>query len=190
MNIRIDKEPHLNTRVESEPADYRARIAVIHRELGISRDYEKHFLLPLRTEAGALVSIGADIYGRPQQLAPRAAQHWQAIQAHATQDAVPLLVVSAFRSVEYQRGVIVRKLAAGKLMEEILKLNAAPGYSEHHTGCALDLAAADHTPLESDFETTGAFIWLMEHAKSFGFRLSYPRDNRHGIAYEPGIGHV
>ncbi|MET0229666.1 MAG: D-alanyl-D-alanine carboxypeptidase family protein, partial [Rhodanobacteraceae bacterium] len=30
-----------------------------------------------------------------------------------------------------------------------------------------------------------AFRWLMRHAKRFGFRLSYPRSNRHGIAYEP-----
>ncbi|HVT32680.1 MAG TPA: D-alanyl-D-alanine carboxypeptidase family protein, partial [Rhodanobacteraceae bacterium] len=30
-----------------------------------------------------------------------------------------------------------------------------------------------------------AFAWLKRHASRFGFRLSYPRRNRHGIAYEP-----
>ncbi|MGA9853036.1 MAG: M15 family metallopeptidase [Gammaproteobacteria bacterium] len=175
----------MNTRVENLQEDYRARIQTIHRELGIPLDYETRFLLPLRAEAGKLVSIGEDIYGRPQQLTPHAAEHWRTMQARARQDQVLLLLVSAFRSVAYQRELMARKLAAGKLIEEILKVNAAPGYSEHHTGCALDLATSGYAPLETNFETTDAFAWLTKHAKRFGFRLSYPRDNHHGIAYEP-----
>jgi D-alanyl-D-alanine carboxypeptidase len=68
---------------------------------------------------------------------------------------------------------------------DILKINAAPGYSEHHTGRALDLTTADSPPLEVGFETTQAYAWLVEHAGEHGFRLSYPRDNPHGINYEP-----
>jgi len=175
----------LNTSDESQPLEYRARIQIIHRELGISADYERRFQLLLRTEAGELTSIGADVYGRPQQLRPHAAEHWQAMRAQAQRDNVLLLVISAFRSVDYQRGVIARKLAAGKPLEKILRVNAAPGYSEHHTGCALDLTTTGQMSLETGFEATKAFAWLMQHAEHFGFRLSYPRDNRHGIAYEP-----
>lgn len=169
----------------SEHQDYRAFITAMHHELGIPRDYEKRFALRLCTEVRELVPIGTDIYGRLQQLAPRAAEYWQAMRARAQQDGIVLLVVSAFRSADYQRGLVARKLAAGRSLQEILKVNTAPGYSEHHTGCALDLTAAGSAPLETAFETTGAFAWLTEHAGHFGFRLSYPRNNRHGIAYEP-----
>lgn len=175
----------MNTRAENVQEEYRVRIAAIHRELDIPPDYGTRFLLPLRIETNQLVSIGEDVYGRPQQLTPHAAEHWQAMQTRAQQDQVVLLVVSAFRGVDYQRDLMIRKLATGRPIEEILKVNAAPGYSEHHTGCALDLTTSGFTPLVTSFETTDAFIWLTEHANRFGFRLSYPGDNRHGIAYEP-----
>ncbi|MDE2090336.1 MAG: D-alanyl-D-alanine carboxypeptidase family protein [Gammaproteobacteria bacterium] len=165
--------------------DYQTRIEAIHRELGIPADYAQRFQLPLRAEAVELTSIGADVYGRPQQLVSGAAHNWQTMCSQAQRDKVLLLVISAFRSVDYQRGVITRKLATGKPMDEILKINAAPGYSEHHTGCALDLTTSGQMTLETGFETTEAFAWLTQHAQRFGFRLSYPRDNRHGIAYEP-----
>ncbi len=175
----------LNIRAENQSLDYQTRIKAIHRELGIPADYAQRFRLPLRTEAQALTSIGADVYGRPQQLVSRVAHNWQAMRSQAQRDQVLLLVISAFRSVDYQRGVITRKLAAGKPLEEILKVNAAPGYSEHHTGCALDLTSNGQMSLETSFETTETFAWLTQHAQHFGFRMSYPRDNPHGIAYEP-----
>ncbi len=70
-------------------------------------------------------------------------------------------------------------------MREILSVSAAPGYSEHHTGRAVDLTTPGTRPLEEDFEATPAFEWLTGTAEDFGFRMSYPRNNRHGIAYEP-----
>jgi D-alanyl-D-alanine carboxypeptidase len=35
------------------------------------------------------------------------------------------------------------------------------------------------------FEHTEAFAWLQGHAAAYGFRMSYPRGNVHGISYEP-----
>jgi len=70
-------------------------------------------------------------------------------------------------------------------VEEILTVNAAPGYSEHHSGYALDIGTPGEPPAEESFESTAAFAWLGEHAGRFGFQLSYPRDNPHGIVYEP-----
>ena len=70
-------------------------------------------------------------------------------------------------------------------MAEILQVNAAPGYSEHHGGEALDIGTPGEPPAEESFETTPAFAWLSQHAARHGFSLSYPRDNPHGIVYEP-----
>ena len=47
-----------------------------------------------------------------------------------------LLIVSGFRSIEYQASLIRKKLNAGQSVSEILQVNAAPGFSEHHTGRA------------------------------------------------------
>ncbi len=39
--------------------------------------------------------------------------------------------------------------------------------------------------MEEEFGNSEAFCWLIGHARQFGFRLSYHRENRYGIAYEP-----
>lgn len=70
-------------------------------------------------------------------------------------------------------------------MQEILNVNAAPGYSEHHGGRALDIGTPGEPPAEESFEHTPAFAWLTRHAGDFGFVMSYPRGNPHGIVYEP-----
>ncbi|HEU5398812.1 MAG TPA: M15 family metallopeptidase [Gammaproteobacteria bacterium] len=160
-------------------------VATILAELGIPADYGARRRLPLCEEAFELVSIGADVLGREQRLAPRAAAAWRRMRDAAERDGITLLVVSGFRSVDYQRALIQKKLDNGRRIEDILKINAAPGYSEHHTGRALDITAPDCPPLEQGFETTRAFAWLQQHANDHGFRLSYPRDNPHGITYEP-----
>ena len=136
-------------------------------------------------EAGRLVSIGPDIYQREQRLAPRVASAWQAMQESASADGVDLQVVSAYRSVDYQEGLLRRKLEKGQAIEDILQVSAAPGYSEHHTGRAVDLTTPDSPVLEEEFEDSEAFSWLTESAGGFGFHLSFPRDNPHGVAYEP-----
>jgi len=165
--------------------DYRKDIAARHAEFGIPADYAESRKLPLCEEAAELVSIGVDVLGREQQLTPRAAEAWRRMQAAAAQAGVQIMVVSAFRSVAYQCALIQRKLDRGLSIAEVLKVNAAPGYSEHHTGRTLDLTTADSPPLEQGFETTAAFAWLVQHAGEYGFHLSYPRDNPHGINYEP-----
>lgn len=167
------------------PQDYRRSIAARHAEFGIPADYGASRGLPLCEEALELVSIGSDVLGREQKLTPRAAAAWRAMHTAAARDEVHILVVSAFRSVDYQCALIQRKLDRGLSIAEILKINAAPGYSEHHTGRALDLTAPDCPPLEQGFESTAAFAWLVQHAGEHGFRLSYPRNNPHGINYEP-----
>jgi zinc D-Ala-D-Ala carboxypeptidase len=175
----------MHTALNSAADTYTARIAAIHRELGIPADYAARRGLPLCKEAVELTDIGVDISQRKRQLAPVAANAWQAMRQAAARDGTALLVVSAFRSVDYQRDLIARKLANGENIDVILRVMAAPGYSEHHTGRALDLTAPELPPLQEAFEDTPSFAWLVRHAAEFGFRLSYPRDNPHGIVYEP-----
>ncbi len=153
--------------------------------LGIPPDYGRTRQLRVQREASRLVSIGADAYGRTQWLQPAAAGALSRMREAATGSGVDLQIVSAFRSIEYQLGIVERKLARGQSMDEILRVSAAPGYSEHHTGRCVDFTTPGFPALQEAFERSPAFAWLARNAEHFDFTLSYPRDNRHGIAYEP-----
>lgn len=123
--------------------------------------------------------------GRPMFLAPKAAAAWRAMQSTALVEGIVLESVSTFRSIAHQHALIARKLARGDGIAQVFAVNAVPGYSEHHSGRAIDLGTPGCAPLDEAFEHTPAFAWLQRHADTFGFRLSYPRDNRHGVIYEP-----
>jgi D-alanyl-D-alanine carboxypeptidase len=107
------------------------------------------------------------------------------MQRQALADGIALQAISGYRSHDYQLGIFERKLARGLEVEQILAVNAAPGYSEHHGGVALDIGTHGEPPAEESFEATPAFAWLQRHAARLGFAMSYPRGNPHGISYEP-----
>lgn len=165
--------------------DFAEEIQTLHAALGISPDYHELVGLPLHAEPSELSDAGPDMFGRPQQLTPQALVAWQNMRARAASDGISLLLVSGFRSVRYQADLIRRKLDGGRSLEDILRVNAAPGYSEHHTGRALDIATPGSPPLETSFEETAAFKWLSQSADEFGFVLSYPRGAACAISYEP-----
>jgi D-alanyl-D-alanine carboxypeptidase len=154
-------------------------------DLGIPADYGARRGMPPLAEALELVSIGASPDGRDIRLSPAAAAAWARMRDAADADGIRLVAISGFRSVERQVEIIRGKLAAGGAIDAILSTIAAPGYSEHHTGRAIDLGVPGEPPLTEDFERTPAFQWLRAHAGRYGFHLSYPRGNPHGMAYEP-----
>jgi D-alanyl-D-alanine carboxypeptidase len=157
----------------------------LHQELGIAADYGQETGQPHYEEAGELVEVGPNLVGRMQRLTPAAAKQWSAMVAAAVDDKILLMIVSGFRGFDYQAGLIRNKIADGQLISDILAVNTAPGFSEHHTGQAVDIATPGSRPLTEDFENTEAFHWLERESARFGFSMTYPRDNRWGIIYEP-----
>jgi D-alanyl-D-alanine carboxypeptidase len=156
------------------------------QNLGIPADYATKAAQRIQPEAKQLVFIGrAADDRRILRLSPGAAQAWRKMQAAAAADGATLLPLSAFRSIARQTLIVRRKLAAGQRIDEILRVSAVPGCSEHHTGRALDFGSRGHLKLEASFARTREFRWLARHARQYGFHLSYPRDNAQGIAYEP-----
>jgi D-alanyl-D-alanine carboxypeptidase len=153
--------------------------------LALDDGYGERSGLPLVAEPDWLALAGVDRYRRPLWLHVDAARAWAHLREAALRDGVVLEAISGYRSHDYQLGIFERKLARGLTIDEILAVNAAPGYSEHHGGRALDIGAPDEPPAEESFERTPAFAWLREHAAGYGFGMSYPRDNPHGIVYEP-----
>ncbi|MBS0213112.1 MAG: D-alanyl-D-alanine carboxypeptidase family protein [Proteobacteria bacterium] len=153
--------------------------------LGIPADYgARHGLQPI-AEPAELEYAGRDRYRRPLWLLAPASRAWSRLRAAALADSVALDAISGYRGHAYQFGIFQRKLARGQTIAQILTVNTPPGYSEHHSGLAIDIGTPGEPPAEESFESTPAFAWLTQHAARFGFTMSYPRDNPHGIVYEP-----
>ena len=163
----------------------RKRVQDTLQELGADAALLRDRALPLFADARQLRCVGLGTDGRDKFLAPLAAEAWLAMREAAAQDGVELLLISAFRSFDFQLALIRGKQAKGRDIAEILTVNAPPGCSEHHSGRAVDIGARDTPALEEDFERTAAFVWLSHNANRFGFRLSYPRGNSYGYLYEP-----
>jgi D-alanyl-D-alanine carboxypeptidase len=155
------------------------------RKLGIDDTYGEQHKLHLVAEADTLYYAGRDRYRRPLWLQGDTAIAWQRMRDGARVSGIALDAISGYRSHAYQLGIFARKLARGLNVKEILHVNAAPGYSEHHAGRALDIGTHGEPAAEESFERTPAFAWLKQHAGAFGFTMSYPRNNTHHITYEP-----
>lgn len=164
-------------------------LAALHERLArLGLDAERYATdagLPIEAEPASLAYAGRDRYRRPLWLTRGATRAWQALRTAAALDGIALDAISGYRSHDYQLGIFERKFARGQTLEQILRVNAAPGFSEHHSGNALDIGTPGEPPAEEGFEGTSAFEWLSRHAGGFGFRMSYPRGNPHGIVYEP-----
>jgi len=154
--------------------------------LGLDADaYAARTGLAPQPEPSRLELAGFDRYRRPLWLIANAARAWTRMQAVALADGIMLDAISGYRSHWYQMGIFQRKLQRGLTIEQILAVNAAPSFSEHHSGAALDIGTPGEPAVLESFENTPAFAWLCAHAIRFGFSLSYPRENPHGIVYEP-----
>jgi zinc D-Ala-D-Ala carboxypeptidase len=157
----------------------------MRRALGIRNADRDPCGLREHPEPIRLAWAGFDRFGRPLWLHPGAARAWINMRRAAARQGVLLDAISGFRSAAYQAGIFRRKLARGQTLEQILAVNAAPGFSEHHSGRALDIGTPGEPPAETSFEHSTAFAWLCRRAAMFGFSLSYPRGNPSGIQYEP-----
>lgn len=135
--------------------------------------------------ASDLVAVTPD--GAVKLRSSAAAKYQEMVNAAAA-DGIYFAPISGFRSVAEQQHVFFdvkaeRRQNASKRAE----VSAPPGYSEHHTGYAIDLGdgTSSDTNLSQSFENTAAFKWLEANAATFSFELSFPKNNRQGVSYEP-----
>lgn len=164
---------------------YQAQVRLLLNSLGIEEELPVARGLVLWPTPPELVTVGFAPSGKPFQLTPAAADAWRNLQQAAAADAVELHIVSAYRSIEHQAAIIRRKLDSGLSLLEVLSVLAPPGYSEHHSGTAIDIGSPDCKPLDAHFDVMPAYAWLAKYANNFGFSLSFPKDNVFGYIYEP-----
>jgi len=132
-------------------------------------------------------SYAQDKNQRFEKLAPETAQALMKMIYTARDEGVWLVPVSGFRTVKTQEKLFKAQIKRRGSVEAAAKVSAPPGYSEHHTGFAIDLTDGNFPKkdLTIDFENTNAYKWLTRHAQDFGFELSFPPNNLQGLSYEP-----
>lgn len=159
----------------------------IHDALGITEQHLSSNRLSIHQQPRLeeLQVVDIDFEGKPFILTSSAAQAWLDMKATAQSEQITLMPFSGFRSYLHQKNLIERHLRNGRKIEDILTHIAIPGFSEHHSGRAIDIHTSGRAVLEEEFEATDAFDWLTKNASRFHFRLSYPRANPQGIIYEP-----
>lgn len=97
----------------------------------------------------------------------------QMVSAANAEGVTQFIVMSGYRNLEEQQN-LYNEMGSSYAMN--------PGYSEHHTGLALDIGSTEGT-----MEMTPEGKWVANNAHHFGFVLRYPADKTAitGIEFEP-----
>ena len=122
------------------------------------------------------------------KLRAAAAQKFQEMVAAARIEGVRLVPISGFRTIADQNYLFFEvKAERNQTAQQRADVSAPPGYSEHHTGYAIDIADASRRDLDlrPEFDATPAFQWMQKNAARFSFEMSFPKDNPQGVSYEP-----
>lgn len=112
------------------------------------------------------------------------AKAYYAFQAAARAAGYRFSAVSGYRGIESQRR-IYNSYLQNDPPHVVDTYSARPGFSEHHTGRAVDLAGSSGGLL--DFESTPECAYVHENAHLYGFILRYPLgwEWATGYQYEP-----
>lgn len=165
--------------------EQRARMLDMSAKLKVPVHRLRQAGLRLQPDADELQAIEIDPERGVLAMAPEAGQAWILMQAAASADGIDLIPLSAYRSPRYQRMLIRERLADNEPMEKILQSSLPPGFSEHHTGDAIDIGTQEVPYVGTAFGDTEAFAWLRANAGRHCFELSYPEDNPYGLDFEP-----
>lgn len=102
-----------------------------------------------------------------------------AMLKEAKGEGLSLWLASCFRDVETQKKILANAIenrmidygmTEAEAEADALKTIAEPGYSEHHTGLAVDF-----NTVSASFEDTAEYRWLKENAADYGFVQRYPK---------------
>lgn len=106
-----------------------------------------------------------------------------------------LLVESGYRSPAYQLYLFLYYMPKHDFsIVETNRFVALPGHSEHGypPRQAIDFINEEGVNGEDhpeEFEALPEYAWLQQHAREYGFALSYPRDNSYHTSFEPWHWH-
>lgn len=119
-------------------------------------------------------------------MTPATAEAYKKMKEDAQAEGYYFAITSAYRSVSYQEG-----LYNGYLTQDpksvVDTYSARPGYSEHHTGMALDLTGSGGM---SEFGKTKEYPWVRDNCHKYGFIIRYTEDNKWITGYKNEPWHI
>lgn len=157
-------------------------------EPGKSKDAQKAKVTHYKyaeADSSLLVQLEGEESG--MKLLPAPAKAYGEMKAKAKLAGINLEVASGFRSVEKQLSNFEVKAAnePTRSFANLVKFNAIAGFSEHHTGYAVDIASKEYPSLNQGHAESAVGKWLLTNAKDFGFELSFGPKNINNVGYEP-----
>ncbi len=141
----------------------------------------KYYKVPDDYEPSDLVLVDG------QKMRQEAADAFKKMQNDAKCEGLKILAVSGYRTVSYQRGLYNRYLGSDS-PENVDRYSARAGYSEHHTGLAVDVFGSKDGLRQ--FETTPEYPWVKENCYKYGFIIRYLKETEHITGYEAEPWHL
>ena len=127
-------------------------------------------------------------YAENRPLEIKTLEAFKKLQEYIKSQGYIIEVQSGYRSISYQQKVW-NDCVNLKGLEHTKKYVAKPGYSEHHTGLAVDFVIYENDKYitEHDMKMHPAIKIIHDNAYKFGFILRYPegKENITGYNYEP-----
>lgn len=91
-----------------------------------------------------------------------------------------IFITSPYRSYEYQEK-LYNDYVAKNGQTKADTFSARPGYSEHQTGLAIDIAAKNS--IYTKFASTKEYQWMLKNSHKYGFILRYPEGKEKQTGY-------
>lgn len=173
-----------------------SEVTIIDIDYSFENEDDFFFIVNKKLRLPDDYSIETDFVQGSYELEKTAALHCREMIAAAKEDGINLKVLSAYRTVKYQKRLFERNVKSrmeddGMTYDEAYydtSINIAPpGGSEHNAGLAVDIITENDWDTYLGFEDTEEFAWLVENAPDYGFILRYlkGKEDITGYIYEP-----
>lgn len=140
----------------------------------------KYNKLPDDFEPKKLITIEGDYVATPDTV-----KAYNQLITDMKKEGLVIYVVSSYRSYSYQKNLYNYYMKKDKSKEVVDTYSSRPGYSEHHTGRALDISQVKGN-LDA-FEGSDEAKWVYENAYKYGFIVRYKENQKDvtGYIFEP-----
>ena len=172
VNSGIDKTWYEDV----EPTDLsKGNLMIINKLHYVDQNFEPDNLVSMAGYGnGYLVKDAYDAY----------VELYQAAKA----DGMNLLVTTSYRNYNFQSTLYWNYVNTdGQANADTY--SARPGYSEHHSGLAVDLSTPSLTNAFTEFIYTDEYQWMKENSYKYGFIQRYTDENQYITGYQPEAWH-
>ena len=149
-------------------------LMIVNKHYKLDNNYVPENLVTIEPTYGYQFEIRQDVY-----------EAFKNMYNAAKSDGISMFIVSPYRSYKLQNSIYNNYVAIDGI-NKADTYSARPGFSEHQSGLAVDLAPKAYMDLDT-FVTSPSYNWMIENSYKYGFILRYPQNKEYitGYMYEP-----